>query len=123
MNDEFDPSPYSPIREALLKANVKCGVNSRHQVSVSIQDGSIWPDRGNSFWITCATGEWNLFTWLGRGYEIPDSSRVVGLCIECMQIDGSAMYSVPDDIVIEFSLRLLTEANAELVFAAMATAE
>ena len=96
MNDGFDLSPYSPIRDALLQQNVKRSVNSRHQVTVSIQDGSIWPDRGNSFWITYATGNWNLFTWLDHGYEIPQSSQIVDVCLKCMQLEGSAMYSVPD---------------------------
>jgi hypothetical protein len=120
---DFDLTRYSPIRDALLPDGIQCGINSRHQISVSTQDGPIWPDRGNSFWITCAPGDWFIFPWYSNGYALPDASRLVELCRRCMKIGDSAMYSIPDEVIAEFALRPLTENEAEAVHNAMNTAK
>lgn len=102
---------------------IKCGVNSRHQIAVSTQDGPLWPDAGNSFWITCATGQWHLFTWNSIGYLIPENSNLVDVCRTCMQIESKAMYVVPKSIVEQFGLIRLEHAEAKRVFAEMKTAK
>ena len=122
MEIDFDISPYTGVREALLKMGIRCSVNSRHQIAVSVQDGAIWPDHGNSFWITCATGSWHLFTWSPIGYEVSDREDLLELCRRCIEISGSAMHTVPAEIVTEFGLVRLEDHAADYVYAAMQTA-
>jgi hypothetical protein len=79
----------------------------------------VWPDRGNSFWVTLAGETWYLFTWTSRGYLVPKSTDIEAVCRAC--IDGnSAMYVVPDDVQQRFGLRELNEQEVDLVFSRMA---
>jgi hypothetical protein len=119
---DFELTPYSPLRNELLKDGIQCGINGRHQITVSTQKGPIWPDRGNSFWITCAPGSWFIFPWFSDGYAIPNDSRLAELCRRCMELGGSAMHVIPDEIVTEFNLRELTEDEHDQVSAAMKSA-
>ena len=117
---EFDIAPYVEIRNALGLRGVKCGVDGRHQITVSIQDHAIWPHAGNSFWITRATGNWHLFTWAPVGYRVPDEVDMAELCLRCMAIGGnSAMSKMPDGIHAEFGLTELSDEDAEVVYTAM----
>jgi hypothetical protein len=120
---DFDTTPYTEIRDALAKSGIKCGVNGRHQITVSVQDREIWLDAGNSFWITAATGKWCLFTWLPVGYQIPDEADIPELCRRCMAIGGAAMYRVPAEICDNFGLTELTNEDCEHVYNAMETAK
>lgn len=115
----FDITPYVGIRESLSQLGIKCGVNNRHQITVSVQDRKVWPICGNSFWITIATGSWHLFTWLPVGYRIPDGCDLSELCKQCMAFGNSAMYRVPETIIDSFELAELDDDEAELVHTAM----
>lgn len=118
---DFKLTPYTELRDALLGCGIKCGINGRHQITVSVQEGAIWPDRGNSFWVTNATGGWHLFTWSPIGYRVPGDVDLVELCKKCMTRGNSAMHSVPEDIVDEFTLERLDDAEQDLVYASMKT--
>lgn len=120
---DFDSSPYAVIRDVLAQDGIKCSVGGRHQITVSAQDRSIWPDAGNSFWITIAAGTWCLFTWMPVGYRIPDGTDLPELCRRCMAIGDRAMYRVPDKICNDFGLAELDNADVDAVYAAMATAK
>ena len=120
---DFDITPYSELRNALLPSGIRCGINGRHQIAVSVQDGAVWPGRGNSFWVTCATGTWHLFTWSPVGYAIPNGSDIPGLCRRCMAVGGTAMYRVPDDIIADFAMTELGEEEINAVYIAMKTAK
>lgn len=119
----FDLTPYTAIRKALAESGIKCGINGRHQVTVSVQDREIWPDSGNSFWITVATGHWCLFTWTPVGYQIPSGTDVSELCRKCMAVGDTAMYRIPDEIRDAFGLVELTDEEADVVYTAMETAK
>ncbi|MCC9603739.1 hypothetical protein LOC67_24580 [Stieleria sp. JC731] len=120
---DFDTTPYTEIRKALAKSGIKCGISGRHQVTVSVQDREIWPDSGNSFWITVATGYWCLFTWAPVGYRIPPGTDILDLCRKCMAIGDTAMYRLPDEIFDAFGLVELTEEEADVVYTATETAK
>lgn len=120
---DFDITPYTELRDALAQTGIKCGVYGRHQITVSVQDRAIWPDAGNSFWITVATGNWCLFTWVPVGYRIPDEADIPELCRRCMAIDGAAMYRVPAEICDDFGLTELDDEELEVVYTAMDTAK
>jgi hypothetical protein len=83
---------------------------------------TIWPDAGNSFWITLAADKPHLFTWMPVGYRIPDSANIAELCRRCMTVGDRAMYRMPDDIREEFGLTELGDEEAEAVYTAMRTA-
>lgn len=119
---DFDLTSYSRLREELSRDGIRCGVNGRHQVTVSRHDSAIWPGRGNSFWVTRATGEWRLFTWTSRGYAPPDGADFAELCRRCMGIGAEAMSHVPAEIVAEFRLRELSDDETEPIFHAMKVA-
>jgi len=119
----FDITPYIGIRESLAQLGIECGINNRHQITVSNQDHDIWPNCGNSFWITVATGSWHLFTWLPVGYRVPDGIDLTELCKQCMAFGDSAMYRVPKTIIDTFGLKEIDDEEAELVYTAMEKAK
>jgi hypothetical protein len=120
---DFDIAPYAEIQTSLKQSGISCGVNGRHQITVSVQDHEIWPDAGNSFWITCASGDWHLFTWTPVGYQIPSGTDIAELCRRCIAVGERAMYRVPDDILDEFRLTEMDDDEADSVFAEMQTAK
>ncbi|MEM1069046.1 MAG: hypothetical protein AAGI63_09135 [Planctomycetota bacterium] len=120
---DFDITPYTEIRDSLAQSGINCGVNGRHQIAVSVQDRAIWPEAGNSFWITVATGKWHLFTWSPIGYRIPPEADIPELCRRCMASGNRAMYRVPDYICDEFGLVQLDDDEAEVVYTAMDSAK
>jgi hypothetical protein len=120
---EFDITPYIAIRDSLALDGIRCGVNGRHQITISVQDRAIWPNAGNSFWITVATGAWHLFTWTPVGYRIPMDADVADLCRRCMTIGDSAMYRIPQTIIDAFGLIEIDEEEAEIVYTAMDNAK
>lgn len=110
---------YKSLALSLREFGIDCRLQNPEQLTVSSQTGPIWPDRGNTFWLTLATGSWCLFTWGGLGYAIPPHVDVVELCRMLMEIGSSAMYQAPLHIVEQFELRCLGERESEDVFLAM----
>ncbi len=110
---------YSELASALAKDGIRCQFQSAGQLVVSCQSGSIWPNRGNSFWITHVADHWHLFTWVPVGYRVPDSADIRALCRACMGVGNSAMYRVPIEIAQQFGLIELSEEDAESVFREM----
>jgi hypothetical protein len=101
--------PYEALEKALAKVGL---VGERHrpwQLVVSRQAGSVWPDRGNSFWLTHSRGTWYLGTWSSVCYRISRDQDIAALCAMCMSVGTSAMYRVPQEIVERFGLRELGE--------------
>jgi len=121
-DEQFDLAPYGLLRKELLKSGIHCGINSRHQITISTQTGPIWPDRGCSFWVTCAPGSWYVFPWYHAGYSLPDEGRLAEFCRVCIQKFAEAVSEFPEEIVDEFELRQLSEGESEDVLRAMATA-
>ncbi len=112
---------YEQMAATLEAAGIQFHLQSPTQLVVSGQVGPVWPDRGNSFWMTYATGRWHLFTWSPVGYRIPEAADIVDLCRACMVHGSSAMYSVPQDIATKFGLAELSESEADAVFTEMDT--
>ena|SRR6266404_9153849 len=111
--------PYTELAAALAADGIRCHFQSPGQMVVSGQVGPVWPDRGNSFWVTHAGERWHLFTWAPIGYSVPDGAQIVTLCRECMAHGSSAMYVVPNHIVEQFALRELSGPETASVYADM----
>jgi hypothetical protein len=111
--------PYSELAAALENDGIVCRFMRPSQFVVSSQVGNVWPDRGNSFWVTHVAGRWYLFTWSPVGYRVPDSADITALCRTCMGFGESAMYSAPIEIVQQFGLDELSEEETDAVFREM----
>lgn len=113
--------PYTTLAQALNSHDILCRFQTPGQMVVSVQAGPTWPDRGNSFWVTHATGKWHLFTWAPFGYLLPNSDRIVDLCREFMASSNRAAFVVPPELVSAFELVELADAETETVYRAMET--
>jgi hypothetical protein len=114
-----DNSPYIDLARALYPGGIRCAFQSRGRLVISRQVGPVWPDRGNSFWVTHAGGRWYLFTWAPNGYRVPAEADVAELCRACMSACDRAMGEVPADLIESFGLVLLSDEKAESVSRAM----
>ncbi len=107
--------PYANLASALANDGICCQFQAAGQFVISRQTGSIWPDRGNSFWVTHSAGRWYLFTWSPVGYRVPDSVDFAAVCRACMAFGNSAMYRVPREIAEPFGLIELSAEEADAV--------
>jgi hypothetical protein len=71
--------PYQ-LLDALAHEDIRCQFQTRGQLVVSRQVGPIWPNHGNSLWVTHAGGRWHLFTWTPIGYRVPESADIATVC-------------------------------------------
>jgi hypothetical protein len=106
---------YDAVREALAKLGLASQMQGEDQLIVSAQQGPVWPNRGNSFWLSRKQGTWYLSTWLPAGYRVPPDQDVVALCSACMG-GPSAMYRVPSEVIERFGLQELDENEYERLF-------
>jgi hypothetical protein len=114
--------PYQVLATALAKDGILCQFQTEGQLVVSRQTGPVWPDQGNSFWVSHVEGRWYLFTWVPVGYSVPDTADMVALCRTCMAHGTSAMATLPALIAEEFGLVQLTGGEEEAVYRKMGTA-
>jgi hypothetical protein len=110
---------YEALAETLAAHGIKCRYQSRDQMVISSQDGPVWPNRGNSFWVTRVDEAWYLFTWAPIGYRAPAKVDMESLCRGCMDSGNIAMWKVPADIVEQFGLVELSDDDVDLVFSKM----
>lgn len=96
--------PYADLTSALASDGIRCQFQAAGQLVISRQLGSIWPDRGNSFWVTHVEGCWYLFTWSPVGYRVTEAADCAAVCRACMAFGTSAMYRVPSEIAEPFGL-------------------
>lgn len=110
---------YRELAAELANDGIICRFQASEQFTLSWQSGNIWPDKGNSFWVTYATGVWHLVTWSPIGYYVPPQTNIAQLCRQCMSTGQQAMHVVPEEIIKEYALRRLTEEDLEALFGAM----
>ena len=108
--------PYISLTEALAAVGLTAQRSRLDQLIVSTQQGPVWPNRGNSFWLSQTQGVWYLSTWLPVCYRVPANQDVVRLCVACMAVGTSAMYRVPPDIVARFELQEIDDRQYERLF-------
>jgi hypothetical protein len=108
--------PYTALMEALAAVGLTGHRSRPDQLIVSVQQGPVWPDAGNSFWLSYHQGLWYLSTWLPACYRVPANQDVVGLCSACITSGKSAMYRVPPDIVARFQLQEIDDRQYERLF-------
>ena len=112
----MQPDSYETMAEALEEHALTGQMQRKDQLVVSCQEGPVWPNRGNSFWLSRKQGIWYLSTWLPAGYRVPEDKDILALCSSCM-IGDSAMYRVPADVVGRFGLHELREEEYDRLFA------
>lgn len=95
---------YDDVTEELAKLGMVGQMQNEDMLVVSTQQGPVWPDRGNSFWLSRKEGTWYLSTWLPAGYKVPASQDLLTLCSACIS-GPSAMYRVPSEVVKRFGLQ------------------
>jgi hypothetical protein len=111
----MQPDSYDSMAKALANVGLVAQKQNENQLVVSCQECAVWPNRGNSFWLSRKEGVWYLSTWLPAGYEVPSDRDIVALCSACM-VGPSAMYRVPAGLVTQFQLRELDEDEYERLF-------
>jgi hypothetical protein len=111
--------PYKELATALIPDGLQCQFQSAGQMVISRQVGPIWPNRGNSFWVTNVRNQWYLFTWGPVGYAVPATGDMAELCRTCMRCGSSAMAKAPPEIVDKFALVELSEDDLEAVYREM----
>lgn len=120
MNIDFDIGPYESLREQLLPHHLECAIHNRHQMVISTQKGvSIWPNNGNSFWVTRATNNWHIFCWTSIGYSIRDESTLAACCVELIRSQSEAMHSIPEKTLSDFQLTKLTGEESKIILDSM----
>jgi hypothetical protein len=112
----MQPDPYIPVMVALESVGLTGQRNLPDQLIVSTQQGPVWPNRGNSFWLSHREGVWYLSTWLPVCYRVPAKQDVVELCSACMAVGTTAMYRVPPEIVARLRLQEIDERQYEELF-------
>jgi len=110
------PSTYDALAKALEGVGLLGQRQNRDQLVVSSQEGPVWPNRGNSFWVSLKEKSWHLSTWSPRGYRVPADQDLVALCLACMSAGGTAMYRVPPEIVAKFGMQELDDNEYERLF-------
>jgi hypothetical protein len=111
---------YERLADRLAVDGIRCHHQSPDQLVISRQEEPVWPDDGNSFWVTRAGGEWHLFTWTQKAYSIPETADVASICRTCIAHGNSAMYAVPAELQERLGLREVDEDEMACIFAQMA---
>jgi len=109
---------YASLTNALHSIGLTGQQVRPHQLVVSAQRGPVWPDRGNSFWLSLQNDTWYLSTWSPVCYRIPAGQDVVALCSACMEIGTSAMDLVPEEIAARFGLVRISYTEFDELFPA-----
>jgi hypothetical protein len=102
---------YDTLTTALHAIGLTAQQNRSDQLIVSAQDGPVWPNRWNSFWLSVQSGTWYLSTWLPACYRISPNEDLLALCSACMTVGTSAMYRVPDEIIARFNLEEISDSE------------
>ena len=108
--------PYAVLAEALAARGWTTHLRGPDQMVISSQDGAVWPDGGNSFWVSHREGTWFLGTWAPVGYRVPRDQDVLAVCAACMGLGGPAMSRVPADVASRFGLQELASDEYGRVF-------
>ena len=111
------PDCYDALAKALAEVGLTGQRQNQDQLVVSSQEGPVWPNRGNSFWLSRRQGVWYLSTWSPVAYSVPANQDVLALCTACMSAGATAMSRVPPEIAARFGLRELDENEYERLFA------
>jgi hypothetical protein len=112
----MEQDPYISLIKALAVAGLVGQRTLPDQLIVSAQQGPVWPDRGNSFWLSHREGHWYLSTWLPVHYRVSANQNVVQLCSALMAVSASAMYQVPPELVKRFELQEIDDRQFEELF-------
>ena len=54
----MQPESYEALTEALKKLGMTAWMKHEDHLVVSVQEGAVWPNCGNSFWLSHRQGVW-----------------------------------------------------------------
>lgn len=74
------------------------------------EDGSLG---GNSIWVARSEDGFLLATWTPHYYLVPRDVDLIGVICSCLGVQSSAMYAIPDDIVLQYGLTEIPIDDAE----------
>jgi len=112
----MQPEPYDDLAQALSAVGLTGQRSRADQLIVCAQQGPVWQNRGNSFWLSQNEGVWYLSTWLPVCYRVPSNQDIVRLCVACVAVGTSAISRVPPDIVARFELQEIDDRQYERLF-------
>ena len=102
------PGQYKPIATAIEAAGFHTSFEKHSDgferlvcVSHRDPDGRLY---GNSFWVSAKEGRWYLVTWLPHCYAVPQEVDLGQLCIECLRLSRTPIYSLPENVVQKYKL-------------------
>jgi hypothetical protein len=107
---------YKPVVDGLRERSVRSYFQYADQLVVSRQPAVVWPNAGNSFWITLLQGQWYTCTWSPVCYRVPKGVDLVAVCVEFVDRGESAQPVIPSDLVERFKLVELQEHEARQLF-------
>ncbi len=111
----MQPDSYDAVMKELARLGLIGRMQGADQLVIFSQEGPVWPNRGNSFWLSRRQGTWYLSTWLPAGYRVPPEQDLVALCVACMG-GSAAMYRVPPEVIARFGLQELEDEEYERLF-------
>jgi hypothetical protein len=114
--DAESMDPYESLKRALAGIGLTGQLQNPDQLLISRQEGPVWPERGNSFWVSHKQDVWYLGTWLPVCYKLPTDQDIVDLCAAFMSLGTSARYRVPPEIIERFGLQELDGQEYQLLF-------
>jgi hypothetical protein len=100
----MQPQSYEVMGMTLEKLGLTGQMQNEEMMNVSSQVGPVYPDRGNSFWLSRRDGVWYLSTSLPAGDRVLLDQDVGALCEACVGSGPSAMYRVPPELIARFKL-------------------
>ncbi len=107
---------YQELTTALVAAGLTGQLQGEDQLIVSCQNGPVWPNRGNSCWVSYKEDSWYLVTWSPVAYRVPPDQNIVALCSACMALGPLAMHKVPAEIITRFGLQELNQSDFRRIF-------
>jgi hypothetical protein len=114
-----ESAKYDRVIAALGAAGCRAEFHRPGQLVVCLDE----PVLTGRIWITWL-GQWFISTWVPTIYSVPDDSDVVALCVACVtsECEGN-FYWIPEPIVQQFGLRLLSEQERTQLLSASNSAD
>lgn len=114
---------YQSFAARFRGSDVRGFVKEPNQLVLSLQDGPVWPDRGNSFWVCWLDGRWYVGTWAPRYYRVQDADRLLDFCDKFDHFGDSAQGEIPGNLMAEYGLEEVPDDAFDALWEANRTSE
>jgi hypothetical protein len=113
-NPIMNPS-LSRVCQSLQTHSISVKIIDENQVVVSKQEGEVFPDKGNSFWITCDESEYFLCTWSPVCYRVTKESKFIALCVAFLNQGSQALPKIPSDLCERYEAIPLSDEETDIL--------